>query len=73
MQDKPSIEGHVMTKASWPRCETCDFHGPELPTFHADHREFHRALHFCGRTIAEVWHLRQAFAWLNSKLAKVML
>ena len=26
-------------------CETCDFHGPELPTAARDLRELHRAVH----------------------------
>lgn len=36
----------------WRRCETCDFHGPELP-LQADLREFHRACHFIGRALVE--------------------
>jgi len=34
-----------MTPDPTPRCETCDFHGPELPTAARDLRELHRALH----------------------------
>ena len=26
-------------------CDTCDFHGPEIPSLLADQRNLHRALH----------------------------
>lgn len=32
-------------------CETCDFHGPELPTLEAASRDLHRALHNIWRAI----------------------
>jgi len=38
---------------TWRQCETCEFHGPELPTMIADLREFHRAIHHLGRTLVE--------------------
>lgn len=52
------------------RCETCDFHGPELPTMLAAARDFHRAGHDLWRLAVESWG-EPVVKWLSQRLTVV--
>ena len=52
------------------KCETCDLHGPELPTSAAAARDLHRALHELGRELAAALRLKLLVRWLSQKLER---
>lgn len=53
----------------WPRCERCEFIGPDWQGDPDPDREAHRAFHHFKRTyVEEVGGLRGLIEWLNGLL-----